>query len=365
MSRRERTTSCLRTLAGMDEVLGARRQGSTAGTLHLDVSASVDVLRRLDGAELAAVSELIDAATTADGVRPLNEHVMLHLRHGGDEDTRHLLARDSDGVLAGYAHLDVTDEVEGASVELVVHPMHRGQGHGRALVETAAATAEDAGSRGLRLWSHGSHASARALASRLGFTRVRSLWQMRRSLYAPIPEASPPTGVTMRAFRPGADEQAWLDLNARAFADHPEQGSWTSADLHRRMRESWFDPSGFFVAEREATSDHGEPRMVGFHWTKVHGGRPNHDHTRDPIGPHEHSGHGHDPIGEVYVVGVDPSERGTGIGQALTIVGLCHLRGLGLSEAMLYVDEQNAAAIALYQALGFTHWDTDVMYARG
>jgi mycothiol synthase len=322
----------------------------------------VRVQQRLDPTTLAQVTALIDAATVADGVRPLNEHVMLHLRHGGDVDARHLLAYDTTGepTLAGYAHLDVTDQVAGASTELVVHPMHRGRGHGRALVEQATTLAEQAQSPSVRLWSHGSHRSARELASRMGFTTVRSLWQMRRSLYAPIPEAPLPPGVTARPFEPGRDDDAWLALNTRAFADHPEQGDWTQHDLHRRMSEAWFDPRGFFVAERTAQAQ--QPRMVGFHWTKVHGGHPGHDH--DALGPHEHSGHGHDPIGEVYVLGVDPDERGTGIGHALTVLGLVHLRSLGLAEVMLYVDESNSAAIGLYESLGFTHWDTDVMYAR-
>lgn len=334
-------------------------------------ASTVEVHRRLDGDELIQVRDLIDAATAADGVRPLNEHVMLHLRHGGDEDTRHLLARTTDGSLSGYAHLDVTDEVAGPSVELVVHPMHRGRGHGRALVEAATGTAHQSGNNGMRLWSHGSHRSARELASRMGFTTVRSLWQMRRSLYAPIPEQPLPDGVTVRTFRPGEDDAAWLRLNARAFAEHPEQGEWTGADLRRRMSEGWFDPRGFFLAERstdterstdaDRTSD-ADPRMVGFHWTKVHGGSP--DNAHGDIGPHEHSAHGHDPIGEVYVLGVDPDERGTGVGHALTVLGLVHLRSLGLGEVMLYVDESNRAAIRLYGSLGFTHWDTDVMYAR-
>ena len=64
------------------------------------------------------------------------------------------------------------------------------------------------------------------------------------------------------------------------------------------------------------------------------------------------------------MVGVDPGERGTGLGRALTLVGLQHLRHLGLPDAMLYVDADNAAAIRLYQALGFTRWETDLMFSR-
>src|SRR6185437_13617964 len=102
-------------------------------------------------------------------------------------------------------------------------------------------------------------------------------------------DAPLPAGVRLRTFRPGADDEAWLALNAAAFADHPEQGSWTLQDLHARMAESWFDPQGFLLAETE------DGELAGFHWTKIHGG--------DGHG-HQHSGdHGHEPIGEVYVVG--------------------------------------------------------------
>jgi len=313
----------------------------------------VEVQQRLDRAAVRQVRELIDAATTADGVRPLSEHVMLHLRHGGDADTRHLLALDDTGALVGYAHLDVTDIVAGPSAELVVHPMARGRGYGRALTEALSDLAGRQGRGPLRLWSHGAHRSARELAHRMGFTHVRSLWQLRRSLYAPIPPARLPHGVAVRAFEPGRDEPGWLALNERAFAGHPEQAGWNLGDLQQRMAEPWFDPDGFLLAERDG-------RLVGFHWTKVHGGSPD-DTGHDQ---HGHDQHGHDPIGEVYVLGVDPDEGGSGIGRALTVLGLVHLRARGLGEAMLYVDEDNTVAIRLYESLGFTHWDTDVMYAR-
>jgi mycothiol synthase len=297
----------------------------------------VEVLQRLDPGELAAVAVLVERATEADGVRPLSEHVMLHLRHGGDAVDRHVLVYAGPERLAGYAHLDATDEVEGASAELVVDPELRGNGYGRRLVRQLLAESPDGR---LRLWSHGGHPAAAALAASMGFTLSRSLWQMRRSLYAPLPQPVLPDGVFVRTFRPGADDAAWLALNARAFADHPEQGRWTPDDLAHRVAEPWFDPGGFFLAVRHPD------RLVGFHWTKVHGA----------------GAHGHEPIGEVYVVGVDPEEQGRGLGRALTLVGLQHLRASGLASVLLYVDEGNTAAIRLYSDLGFTRWDVDVMF---
>jgi mycothiol synthase len=92
--------------------------------------------------------------------------------------------------------------------------------------------------------------------------------------------------------------------------------------------------------------------LVGFHWTKVHG-------ATEPASAHPHAA-----IGEVYVVGVDPRERGHGLGRALTLAGLHHLRSLDLSQAMLYVDTSNTRAIALYEGLGFARWDTDVLFRR-
>ncbi|MDH5279167.1 MAG: mycothiol synthase, partial [Actinomycetota bacterium] len=150
--------------------------------------------------------------------------------------------------------------------------------------------------------------------------------------------------------------------NARAFAHHPEQGAWTRADLERRLAEPWFDPEGFFLAEQLRPSS--APELVGFHWTKVHGGHAV-PHEHGELGPHRHADHGHEPIGEVYVVGVDPDHQGVGLGRALTIVGLQFLRAQGLTEAMLYVESDNLPAVHVYEVLGFTRWSTDVMFQRG
>jgi mycothiol synthase len=315
----------------------------------------VGVSGPLPPAEAAQVLELVRHAADEDGVSPLSEHVMLHLRYGGDPRARNVLVW-RDGGLAGYAHLDPTDPVEGPAAEMVVDPAVRRQGVGMILGQAISA---EAGDGGLRLWAHGELPAAARLAAAAGFSRTRALWQMRRSLQTRIGRPQLADGITVRTFVPGQDEDAWVALNHRAFARHPEQGAWTSEDLALREREPWFDPDGFFLAERDR-------RLAGFHWTKIHGG------TSGPAGagpelpgrPELPAEHGHEAIGEVYVVGVDPDERGSGLGRALTLIGLRYLRARGLAQVMLYVDEMNSAAIGLYESLGFTHWDTDVMYSR-
>ncbi|MBP2705012.1 mycothiol synthase [Microbispora sp. RL4-1S] len=292
----------------------------------------VEIHDRLSDTDVAAVLAVADAATDADGVRPLNEQAMLHLRHGGGPGVRALVLRD-DGAAVGFAQLGAS--ADGPSGELVIHPGYRRRGLGRRLLE---AVLEESGGH-VRLWAHGDHPGAAGLARALGLDRARALWRMRRPLTDPLPAAPLPGGVRLRAFEPGRDEEAWLTLNALAFATHPEQGAWTIDDLKQREREPWFDSAGFLLAVRGDA-------LAGFHWTKVHEG--------------EAGG----PIGEVYVVGVAPGERGSGLGRALTLAGLAHLRSRGLAQVMLYVDEENTPAIRLYESLGFTHWDTDVMYRR-
>jgi mycothiol synthase len=280
---------------------------------------------------VAHVRELLERAAAADGQSAVSEQGRLNLRGGRRPGVRHVLLY-ADEVLTGYGQLEDNDPIEAPTAELVVDPGRRGRGHGRAL---GRALLELSGSR-LRLWAHGGHPAARHLATRLGLALFRELRQMRRPLPgAGLPHPALPAGVSVRTFRPGADEAAWLALNAAAFAHHPEQGSLTRRDLADRQAEPWFDPHGFFLAVR------GE-RLVGFHWTKTHSA---------------------ERLGEVYVLGVHPDEQGSGLGRALTAVGLRHLAyDRGLPTAMLYVDADNAAAVAVYERMGFTVHEVDLMY---
>jgi mycothiol synthase len=291
---------------------------------------------------------LLHTAAATDGVRPLSEEAELRLQHGGPPGGRDVLATDADGVPVGYARLELghpdTDDVRAdAEAELVVAPAARGRGSGRALLTHLEHLA---GGRALRVWAHGDLPAATALATSRGYTRARVLLQMRRPLTDADLDPRPalPPGVTVAAFRRGRDEQAWLRVNARAFATHPEQGSWTAEDLRLREAEPWFDPDGFLLAWRGDPDADGT--LLGSHWTKVH--------PPGDAGP--------DPAGEVYVLGIDPDAQGLGLGRALTALGLAHLRGLGLEQVLLYVEEDNVPAVALYGRSGFTRHAVDVSW---
>jgi mycothiol synthase len=278
---------------------------------------------------------LLRAASSADGVRPLSEESELRLQHGspGGHDVLHRV----DGALAGYARLD-----DGVA-ELVVHPDFRRQRVGTALLGRVV---ELAGSRPLTVWAHGDLPGSAQLLAPRGFSRARVLLQMRRDLDGVDagPRPALPDGVTVRPFRRGRDEAAWLRVNARAFAAHPEQGAWTAADLALREREPWFDPEGFLLAWRGDPDSGGE--LLGSHWTKVH--------PPGDAGP--------EAVGEIYVLGVDPDAQGLRLGGALTDLGLAHLRRRGLGQVLLYVEEDNGPAVRLYESRGFRRFSVDVSW---
>jgi mycothiol synthase len=290
----------------------------------------IETVDELSPEQAQAVLGMLSEAARSDGMQAVSEQGRLQLRGGKREGVRHLLLTVG-GELIGYAQLEDTDPVEAPAAELVVHPAHRGRGHGRAL---GSALLGASGKR-LRVWAHGGKSAARHLAQVLGLTLFRELRQLRRPLSPlDIPEPVFPAGVTVRSFVPGQDDAAWLAVNAAAFAHHPEQGSITQRDLDDRKAEPWFDPKGFFLAEKEG-------RLVGFHWTKVHAG---------------------EGLGEVYVLGIAPGAQGGGLGKALTAIGLRHLAAEGLPTAMLYVDADNVAAVSVYERLGFITYETDLMY---
>jgi mycothiol synthase len=281
----------------------------------------------LSTAEANAVRALADHTAKRDGAPPLSEDALLRL----DDSARgHLLLQLADSFdspeIRGYAQL--TDGQDGVVTEIV--------GDAESVMRLLGEV-EKSG-RAVTIWSHGKQSPVAPIARERGYQTVRVLWQLRRDLSKPaLPDATPlPIGVTIRPFAGNSDEQALLAVNSAAFASHPEQGQWSLEDLHVRMAQPWFDPNGLLVAVTPTNE------ILGFHWTKSHA----------------------DQIGEVYVLAVSPKAQGLRLGAALLLAGLKYLAAQGAPLVSLYVDDDNTAAIALYERYGFVRYEYDTQLRR-
>jgi len=193
----------------------------------------------------------------------------------------------------------------------------------------AAETAARCDSGPTQLWVHEIDPLTHRKLIRCGWSPHRDLWQLRRPLPA---EAS---GITTRAFTE-ADIEEFVAVNNRAFSWHPEQSGLNEAGVRETMSEPWFDPDGFRLF-------HLNQRLAGFCWTKIH------DTAAQPMG-------------EIYVIAIDPDFHGRGLGAPMTLAGLEWLTSRGMSTGMLYVESDNAPANAVYSRLGFVQHHTDRAY---
>ena len=271
----------------------------------------------------------VEQLAASGGSRPLSDHLWLDLKDGEGTGSISVSAADEGGVIA-LAHIARANE--GSVVEVVVDPELEdvAEVHDDVL-ETAVDTFRGDGGGHLTWWTDAGDEPAQRVAERCGLHLERSLHEMRVAL----PLDSRAT-VTTRAFAPD-DADAWLRVNNAAFADHPEQGGWDRATLAARLAEPWFDADGFRLYEHDE-------EVAAFCWTKVH----------DEMSP---------PVGEIYVIGVDPALHGRGLGRELTLAGLDWMTDHGLHEAMLYVDGGNVAARRLYERLGFDTQRTRFAFA--
>ncbi|MFC7375232.1 mycothiol synthase [Brachybacterium sp. GCM10030268] len=286
-----------------------------------------------------AARELLDAVTAHDGVSPLDEAARLALT--GDSAQHLLLPAGPEHstdpgadpaaaeTLLGYASVLPDGTVQG-----MVHPGHRRRGHGTALLRAALELRPDAG-----VWAHGALDGSLAFLTAAGMHETRRLLTLRRELAAgdPVRDVAVPTLEDFRldSFDLERDADRWVEVNALAFADHPEQGSLGRADLDRRLAEPWFDAGDLLVALQHE-------ELVGFVWIK-----------RD-------AAEGPEADAEIYVVATAPSVQGHGVAGYLLAAALRRLQAAGVPGVELYVEADNTAALRLYEAWGFTVSGRDV-----
>lgn len=281
----------------------------------------VEVLRRPSSEQRAELLGFVQEAWDALGRQPLSDRLWIDLAGGTPDDFVAVRVRESDRTLAlavadAAHHMWLLEAVLATDAPTDVDDVLADA------IRTAVDAIRAVGGGSIGWWCDEVTESVAALAAELGLTAGRALHEMRR----PLPSGSR-AEITTRPFRPGIDDEAWLAVNNRAFADHPEQGAWTLDTLRSRMNEPWFEADGFRLHDIDG-------RLAGFCWTKVH-----HDH--DPV------------LGEIYVIAVDPDFHGRGLGRQMTLSGLDWLSDHGIADGMLYVDAGNTAAVSLYEQLGF------------
>ncbi|MGO3504514.1 MAG: mycothiol synthase [Brachybacterium tyrofermentans] len=290
-----------------------------------------------------AARDLLDTVTAHDGVAPLDEAARLAVAGG---DAHHLLLEheptgETDGDrLLGYASVLTDGTVQG-----MVHPAHRRRGHGTALLQAALDLHDEPG-----VWAHGALEGSLAFLAAAGLQETRRLLTLHRPLDADHPLAPVPAprleGLHLDAFDADRDADRWVQVNALAFADHPEQGALTRADLDQRMAEPWFDPQDMVVARYEG-------ELVGFVWIKRQAPEQAAEGGAEPtdVQPSD---------AEIYVVATDPSMQGQGVAGFLLAAALERLRTADVPGVELYVEADNAPALRLYENWGFVVSGRDV-----
>ena len=297
----------------------------------------VEVISRLEDERVDHLEELIAAAAAVDMHEPIGEHKFLRIKHGDDLAIAFMAYEGQR--LVGYAHTLTFGSPEGrrVSCEMVVHPDCRRSGVGRALLGYVVKHAESQGAQRLDVWAYNDSPASQHFVASLGLEATRRLLHMHRHP-GPPPVVATPEGASIRAFRPGEDDEAVLALNNRIFAGHPENGSWTLADFRARTQQPWFRADDLLVLEVDG-------RMAGFCWAKVE--------ERGDEGM----------MGEIYVIGTAPEYHGRGLGRYLLGEALRHLSGRDVKAVAVYVDQSNERAVALYWSFEFHHHHVDVLYS--
>jgi mycothiol synthase len=182
---------------------------------------------------------------------------------------------------------------------------------------------------GLQVWVRHVDIGDLAPAVSAGYRVERRLGVLGRTLDHDDARAPEPEGTNIRAYREDADDDAVVDVLAAAY-EGTGDGGWDLATFRARRRLPWFRAEDLLLAVDA------DGRVGGLHWLK----------RRDAMS------------GEVYNLAVHPDAQGRGLGPALLGAGLAHLRSVGCTEVILWVDRANERAVSLYTSQGFeTRWD--------
>jgi mycothiol synthase len=311
-----------------DEVIA--QHGEVVARVLSELEGVEDAIALLDEAESHVEVPLVDEA----------ERERLRALASGDADRAshwHSLLARREAQALGYAGVLLPD-VPGspATGDVAVSRQHGPCGPAlTVLLAGLEALAKQHLAGRLEVWIRHARPDDVVCATHGGYGVERRLGVLGRSLVGgPSHERDLPD-LTVRPYRPEVDDAGVVAVLAAAYEGTPD-GGWDRARFRERRSLPWFDPQDLLVAEQADGS------LGGVHWLKRRSAT----------------------VGEVYNLAIHPDAQGRGLGAVLLAAGLDHLRQIGCTEVLLWVDLANERAVRLYTSQGFvTRWE-DIALAR-
>lgn len=250
----------------------------------------------------------------------------------------HVLVAWYGSQMAGYSDLWLQSDERGIG-GVTVSPRFRRRGIGSALLRRLVDLAVEKGAQVLDIPVVPRITAATALLRSAGFELRRYWWELLWLRHEAPPPPEIPPGIELRTYRPGEDDQAWIELDAVAFEGHWGSAPLTLEDIEALRQRSDFDPRGLIFAVADG-------KLVGQALARYNAS----DREATAV-----------PVGRIEDVAVRPSYRGRGIGRALLLACMRYLWDRGCRAVELTVDTENEQALRLYEGLGFVrvselHW---------
>lgn len=233
---------------------------------------------------------------------------------------------EMNGQVVGYAAaMPVPGLTTVADLTGLVAPAHQRQGVGRALLQALVSGLRPQGIHQLTFSLSDTHSPEALFLLNNGFTLHHEEWELVRVGQPQPPLPNWPPDFTLRQLTRDAAATTFRRLYDASFGPHPWYQPYTDSELSSLFPQQGV-PRFLFKGD--------EP--IGFFWCWPS--------AKDQ--------------GVIEPVGIAAAYQGQGLGRQLVLAALRELERRAVSQVKIGAWQSNAAAIHLYQSLGFHHTHT-------
>jgi ribosomal protein S18 acetylase RimI-like enzyme len=243
-----------------------------------------------------------------------------------------VLVRRKNGRLSaiGTLFFNRVNSILKATLSIMVHPMHRGQGIGKALLILLLKKAEYAGCKEVSCSIPEFRLYSLKFIEKFGFKNTRIKIKMQHESLDKIKIRKLPENLTLRLMNIEAEVGLWTILQNEIFSEDTSYTEVTVDSIQRIINHPNFIPDLAILGKENGTS-------IGYCVGWLYNPTTSSSNTALRI----------------YALGVMPEFRRKGYGRALISEVLRRGLSMGYNVSELLVGEENFAAQQLYRELGF------------